>query len=668
MFKFTKVAVAVTTCLALTACLEVEDNSNDALVEELRAQNEILQNQQKAEQGLVSLYGQIVTAGSADGMAATIKVKAGSTWYPEVTTTDGHFTVPQLPPYTEFVVVITGESNYLERAYYGRTLNAGANQSFQQALGQIELYEAEEFTFKVADEQSGELLTNATVSADISVNADAHSLFAELNSYKQEATVNPDTGLYTILAAKGFGLVLEFNLDLDKDGIADHALANPMDPYYPGRNKVRFDSVNLDKEQTIYTNEKAGLRELEIRVSVLNDDLESLNDLDFFVNTTDSTNSARENFVFDTDTQQYVAVAKSSNYFSITLPAFIANGINYKSLRTSLDLQDDGFYRVYSNYHNSYDVYEKDGVVDIVIKPEINFNISTLSVVAKTERLNYLTDSFKLFYSSPIELLSDSVLLSQVDKLSIIPGNAVADDSTPNGTTRVSFNEVEVEATSNLGLNDTFLTVTPSAPMIAGEEYKLSLGYINDAIFNVRKDLAQDDFSLKAPSQAVFSIDDVFVDNFNYSTNGQLTHATNTAGEMGFSHGENPIRFVFPKSIDSLYNLTMTITESTRNGVKSAQSESYTPVHDGSPYGLEKAITLASSSAENIFVDRSEQNQYFHVYSGTAENYAKSYLEYIHSIRLNDHTSSSENSIKVTYSYNLAGGEEVTGEKVFLIR
>jgi hypothetical protein len=140
--KYPKVAIAVSCCFLLNVCLEVEDSSNDELVDTLQAQNEILIAQQVTN--TVAINGLVINA--KDGQAinnASITVKRGAVIVAEnISVTNASFELDGLSPDSDLeIIVSSADDQFMQRVFYVNTGSSTSGEAFKD-MGEFQVSEA----------------------------------------------------------------------------------------------------------------------------------------------------------------------------------------------------------------------------------------------------------------------------------------------------------------------------------------------------------------------------------------------------------------------------------------------------------------------------------------------------------------------------------------------
>ncbi len=658
MIKFSKALVATAVCVALSGCLEVEDD-NSELIAALEAQNEILQQQNHGYvvQKPITLYGEIVNATTDELVTeATLEIKVGSEWLEPVTVA-GEFSIEELPINTNYIVVIKSPTGaFLDRAFYGRTGSAAVGQVSSQTMGTLLVSEGVVKTYSILDIDDSTPFEGLTFNYNPANNVGSSYQPRAIDDYIIESTFDSTTGLYSILLPKSFSFSVKASNDIDGDGIADYTVENSNFGGYNGGIQLSTDEA-LQLE-TLYVNETQAYQPVQLRITAINETGNKIEGISFFASDEYKGNLDTS---YDETTQEYVFDYQSSSRVEIMMPSFsteTAEGeVRYDSAQLNLlwsteetlSLTDYGFV---NSLPNEVDVV--DGIASLVVMPDVAYNpgpsISRISSVLD-ESDNY---SSKEFYAAPIGLVEDGITLVKYNVVNIIKGNDSPNDIVPAGTTLIERQDQNIAITGNLTHNNTFLTVSPDAPLTSGG-YRYQVSELRNQesgeIFN-----ASHSQSFEVPYEqntTPFDINDIKLDNDNHTTTGVRILTTNTAGinNPATNHASS-VYIVLPRSIETLDFFRLYQTNYTRNNSAYSDTRQRKIVENGN---IQVSISTAVSLAEN---ENLEGYYYSDVKTGMAvsdgEWYVFSASEY-----LSDNTGSSTNSITYNYTYRVAGEDTV---------
>jgi len=370
------------------------------------------------------------------------------------------------------------------------------------------------------------------------------------------------------------------------------------------------------------------------------------------------------------DTEQYVISAGFENNIELNVPAFTSGDVNYRSISVSFrDLNSgDLSVRVSGADSNCCYTIPNTDVIEIALIPRETTSSTNLEVVTQSLTVDPVDSSFSVFYSQAVTVPASSVSLTYRDGFSILKGNDSTNDLILPGTTLLTGN-IDVPVTHTMSLNDTKLTVTPVTALSNVGSYNYSIGNVEvnatGEIDNVSDSLS---FTV-TDSDQVFDINDVKLDNENYTTNGTVITSANTAGDVSSSsNSRERVYFYLPTSIQSLQNFTMRQVIATNNNTQRTDIQSYTFVDNGS-IGVSRYGLVSLASNENV----ERENMRFQVRMGTAQPdtqviYRTNVRGDYYSYYMQDKTSTSDNSITFEYAYETKAGEISTGTIVIPVQ
>ncbi|MFY8298923.1 hypothetical protein AAEU28_09165 [Pseudoalteromonas sp. SS15] len=543
MFNYSKVALGIAACFALSGCLEVEDNNNnnnnnnDALVQQLEQQNQILQNQldytkQKAEawKTAITLVGSVELATEGDTLPSDLSVTFyyNGQWHDAVSlAADGSFEVSELPANTDFIAKVSSASNAIvKRHFFFKT--PAKDDKFIQNLLPLTVGQPETIEFTVLDEKTNLPFKELHLEADLDASSYGFSTLKQIaGDNLSKATLNSETGMYELVAPKGFSLPLEQDRDLDNDGIDD---VDKLEVYRTN---------DLSKNKLFYL-DKVQAEEFKLVLNFINKDGETVKPEHVF-----ATNNSfgQANFVYDEALKTHSIDANFYNSLRINIPAFSIEDTLYRSKTLYIGNYNDQTesYSVsgaVSNYGDKQIALEDNVLSVVVVLQENSEKDISLDLVTRSEVLNQ-EQAFTYFFNAPIAINEEAVVsIQQENVLVATPGNASKDDSIDPGTTYFEYKNVEVESSNSLSFNDTALTLKPNAKLEEGYNYR----------FNVEKVVNKKSGKLESinyshnetiESSETFSEDAFVADNMNYRKAGKLIIATNSAGEVAGNYTSN---------------------------------------------------------------------------------------------------------------------------------
>jgi len=310
-------------------------------------------------------------------------------------------------------------------------------------------------------------------------------------------------------------------------------------------------------------------------------------------------------------------------------------------------------------YNNCCFTIPNTEVIDFALSPQVILGSETpLKVVLASSKVESSNDSFSAFYSQPIEVNAENITLINQQGFTVLKGNDDDNDLILPGATVITGG-LSVPVTFSLSLNDTRLTVTPSNTLIAGESYKYDINAITNKESQEIDNIANDElsFSVDYDLDDVFTIEDIKLDNENFTTNGSAITVSNTAGEAANpTNSYNNVSLYLPNSINSLQNLTLRQVSYIKNGIASVAIEIYQVVVDGNVMAQDFGIVTLARNENHT----SENNHRPIIVSSaqpeTQKVYRRNTWEYFA-----DNTNIETNTISFEYSFETKAGEVVTG-------
>ncbi|MDP5031694.1 hypothetical protein [Paraglaciecola sp.] len=652
--ELSKIAIAVSSVCLLAGCFEVEDNSNDELVAALQEQNQILQEQQY-QTNTVAIRGVVVDALEQSPVtSATITVKIGvEIVASDIQTTNGEFVVSKLPANSDVEVIVSSPDNaFLTRAFFYDTGSSTSGEA-QKDFGAFVVSEGMEVSISVLDSE-----TNAPLSNLVFEGNSSEGTGSSYRNYLHTSSFNETTGAYLVTIPKYLSVGLYASVDSDKDGEPDYV---PELNQYDNGTNLYVSWSNAKENPTIYvaqsTGEEIDTTPIQFRIAVvdsLGDSIEGA-DVTFTDNETEALQAS-----YDSDNTQYVINTDFLFNGNIQIPAFSANGVNYQSASINIYKQSDGslYITQSANTSASFNV-PQDDIIELAIQPRTLTNAdSTLEVVFKSE-VNTTNSNFSVFYSQPVNVSNDAITLYSSQAFTVTRGNDNANDLVLPGVTLIASGQ-NTTVTSTQSLNNTKLSISPTEDLIGGMTYQYSVGLIEVESSQVEVDINGDEISFVAPYSVLeaFDINDVRLDNDNYTTNGVLINASNTAGEASTANDrDNNVYIILPKSVNNLQNLTMRKMIVVDDGVSRNDTNTFNLVDNGQLNNLSKSASVSLAENETIVRD----GNYTNIKNGLSlADEQQIFFTYTYEY-MSDNLSDSENSITYEYAYETKEGEVVTG-------
>jgi hypothetical protein len=654
--KLTKLSLTIVSILSLSACIEVEDDSNNELTAAVQQQNQILTEQlnQAQQTNTVSISGLVVNLGTnlaADNVLLTVKTPT-ETIIEDEALTDGTFTVNGLPSDSAIeMVVSSSDDSFLPRVFYRNTGSSTSGEA-QKDFGKFGVSEGKEYSIEVLNS-----VTNLPIE-DLVFRANSNSgTGASEDNYLHISNFDEVNGLYTITLPANLDLLVSASIDADRDGRRDFIVENNQ--LVSGTN-LRVNSFSIEDIGTIRLQDVTDvvLDQVEFRISVVDDAGAVLTEASVITSNSNSEISSG----FDADSQQYVVNTEFERFVNLELPAFSENDISYQSASISVSEQDENTYsiRISNTATFSSFLVEKSEVINLALSPRVNSSSNTqLEVLLQNDPAKSEMNALTLFYTQSVELDENAVNLFDADAINVIQGNADANDTVLPGTTEISFGR-NIEITTATALNGTKLVATPTVELRGDARYVYSVGTLTATDSGIRTDISGDDnisFNTEIRvSDTAFTIDDLVVDNFNYTTNGSAIVTENTAGVPStVTDQNNSVYLVLPESINQLQTLTLSKTQYVNDGTTVTDSDEFRIVRNG-VIQVEKIALVSLARNENI--QRSGFNVSLAHSSALpdSERYRLRTFDF-----LSDNTGANTNSVSFNYVLETKAGEVSTG-------
>lgn len=650
--------------LALTGCIEVDDDSNDGVVDALNQQNAVLteQNNLLAEQlensqTSVTLSGLVIGVDSetpVDNVLVTV-YQGESVLAENVEADNGQFTIEGLPSSSDLTVVAsTSDGSYMSRAYFITTAPVSTGEGFDD-IGTLMLSEPVNVTFSVMDESTGEAISG------LSFTGFSYSGVATSNvfDFAHSTTFNEETQQYDITLPKDLAVTLRADIDLDDDGAADFATAS-LDfvsivddkMYIYNANELDASEITLGEPEVIVDEEKS------LSITLIDTQGNVLDEAAFIVEIEDET----INSSFDSEAQVHEMTVPFNNYSDIEMPSFTSDDVTYSTGRISLSrytTSQTNETRISVNLSgydsNSYYSIADEETLNLVLVAREVIPSSTVEFI--TSNLNSDDFAYSVFYSEAVSIDSEEVSLVYED-VTVTRGNDSADDTVPAGYTYVRSTDREVSVTASQALGGIKHTFTPDDALQGNTSYRYEIGEVTPASGTLATELYEDEYSFTTPAGDAgdFDINSLVLDNFNYYTNGAVIVSENTAGvaNPAYPYSRN-VSVLLPTSIESLNYLILNTQSYSENGNVYTRERQYEIVRDGyvsaTPY-------LALDVAENEIVDNNSSENI--MLGTTATDGSHVYRRSIN-IYLEDNTADYPVTVTFSYEYQTKEGETGSG-------
>ena len=652
--KYPKVLLASLSLLILNGCLKVEDNNNDNkdLVNAINAQTEVIKDQDESE-NTVSFQGLVINAiDNSPATSALITVNlASKTLVDGMVATDGKFEVPNLPANSDIEVIVSSSDNkFLRRAFF---LNTGTSSSSNTVkdFGMFTVSEPQEVQITVLNnEDNSPVSTLEFVAFSHSGNSSSQL------KYKHASVYDSANSVYKITIPKQIHTVVRASLDLNKDGKIDF---KPESANHLRGTDLYINSANTIETITVYVSKdiETELQDVEYRVSIIDDSATSLSDAELSIS--DENNTLKKSS-YDETTEQHVISAKFLNHMTLRMPAFNSDNVTYQSASISISKEDDNHLSVRisggSNVNCCFTVPNTD-VIEIALQTNVISNHSSLEVITKSKKVDPADSAFTVFYSQGVSIPTGSVSLKRARGFTVVKGNESNDDFILAGTTLLTGG-VNVATTTSMSLNNTKLEVKPEAPLLSVGGYLYDVAGVEVIATKEIVDISGDSLSFEVTNtNQVFDINDVKLDNENYTTNGVRITNVNTANEASTAADFNrSVYFYLPTSIQSLQNFTMRQLRVTNDNSERVDVENYNFVRNGS---IHVNMVGVLKLADNEVIVR--ENLSTSVITASAQEDTQVVYRTHNREYMSDNTTSSANNIAFEYSYETKSGEVFTG-------
>lgn len=296
--------------------------------------------------------------------------------------------------------------------------------------------------------------------------------------------------------------------------------------------------------------------------------------------------------------------------------------------------------------------------LELAIFPVVTSSVSNLEVVTKSQEIDAVDSSFTVFYSQAVSIPSESISLERTTGFTTVKGNDDTDDLILPGTTLFTGG-LTLETSHSILLNSTKLEITPESPLTVSGSYQYNVSNVEVNATNEITDVYDDSLSFTIKNTAqVFDINDIKLDNENFTTNGVTITATNTANEASISTDyDRSVYFYFPTSIESLQNFTMRQLVVTEENVAQNYIRSFSIVNNGnvntSLYG-----TMKLAANEVVINDGMNRS----VITGSAQDDSQAVYRLSNYQYISDNTTTAVNTISFEYAYETIAGDISTGE------
>ncbi|AXT39731.1 hypothetical protein D1814_14110 [Alteromonas sp. BL110] len=651
--------------LALTGCIEVDDDSNDGVVDALNQQNTVLTEQNNLlveqienNQTSVTLAGAVVdTRTDIPLVSLNVAVYQGDTVVAEgVTSENGGFNLEGLPASADLTVVVSStDESYLERAFFITTGPVSAGEGYDD-IGIIGVSEPVEVEFSVTDMQSGEAVSGLSFIGFSFSGASTSDVF----NFAHESEFNDETQTYQITLPRDLNVTLRANIDIDDDGEADFDFTNNGNVNISGDTLFIYDASEFTEgEISLSQYEDEAAEEKTVVISLIDNMGEPIAGAEFMMDMFEETYTSE----YDEESDSYELVIPFDGGISFEMSSFQVGDITYstgsinlsRSTRyatgeTSINVNTSGF-----ESNNYYTVADSE-VINLVLVPTEVEPLATVEVI--TTNVNPSSFAYSVYYSEAVDIDLDEVSLTY-DQVSIVRGNESADDSVPNGYTYILSEEASVELSQNVALSGVKHTFTPAAELQANTNYRFAIGEVSPTSGGVSANVYGDDYSFTTPTDetAEFDINALKLDNSNFYSNGSVIVSENTAGVPNSANNYgNSVSILLPTSVESLSYLIINFESYTEYGNQYAFVNSYELVRDENIF-MQRQFAINVAQNESI----SNQSGMSYLRGTTVVDGEYIYRDSI-GLYLEDNTAENPVSATFNYEYQTKAGDNASGK------
>ncbi|MBQ4835016.1 hypothetical protein [Pseudoalteromonas luteoviolacea] len=655
MFKYSKVALGLATCFALTGCLKVEDDGNKEISDQLNSQNELLQTQvnllteqQENAKAPAAIKGTVVSVSEGVSAAdAQVSVFVDNAWTEAVAVAeDGSFNIGNLPAHRSIVIKVSSESGvFLTRHFTARTTGNVANGVQTADLFNLEVSQGYTKEIKVLDSESNEAIKDLTIWAEDVIGIDRYWNADNFNkmvkdNYATKAVYNEEKDVYEIQLAKDLPVDLYFNPDLNGDGNNNYV---PESGSYSGIDGgIQLSEANLIESIDVMYMKAVNTHEFTIALTVLDEEGNAVEVKRVFANDNDR---GEKYATYNEDTKQYELDANFFYSLNIVIPGFQKDDLVYGSANVGINYNTAlSAYNV-DNGNNFSIVELSNNTLNLVVHLQgEEVSESTVSTIATVDAKDTVDNDVQLYLNVPVEVAAANVQAVAV--------NHVLESK--DGFTTLNTVETNVEHDITLDLDNTRITVAPKAEVTTNYRYRVSIDEVVNTISGETEQLSfNKEYNLPV-SNAVFDINEITADNLNHTTNGQPIVAKNSAGvddTWAWDH-DGYISFILPKHMHLVEKFSFEIVKYTRNNEETVINDPNTRTVIGDTwnnYSTDFFAKIArNENWSGNFTTGSAVDSGYH--SITTNNVA---------LYLNDDKEGFKNTVTINYSYQLKDSKDV---------
>lgn len=642
-----KIAFVIACTLSLSACLKVDNKSNEKVANAVTAQTQVLQSQKTS----ISLGG-IVKNLSTDSkvLNATVTVKTGVTVSAPIAVTNGAFVVENLPVDSDYELIIHSTTGaFMDRTQFGKTRATTSPGNIYQDLGIISVAAGVERKFSILNTNTSAPITNLILHANSNIGTGAN-----FEQYLHTATYDAATQQYKITIPEHMDIAVYANLDMNNDSKIDFLSESSL---YGSGDTLVIDSAYVKNSNPIYLFDLNTNGVVKIKLSLLDAALKPILNAKPIIS--DAINGVLT-ASYDAATEQYIFKAIIVNQLSVLVPAITVGDTTYTSSTVQI-------YKVPDADGLSYSIASTQGfgslvrfnngeekIFNIVQRPIAMVN-GNISVSAQSTAIDAVSQGFKVFYSNAIGIAENSATLIKKNVVQVVKGDQSASDFVVPGSTWVEIIDESIAVDTQLSLDDTLLTVKPKVALEAGYSYKYDIGQITDAGSKAKIDLYNDSLDFDIKGSGIFDISSMTLDNNNYFNQGAIIKPTNSAGGSSFITSQTaPVYAYFPVALGNVKKLVIRKEAVVQDDVVTNDVQDITVVNNGQ---LNASLFNTVSVANNENMVGSFANA---VQRGAALTdgrwYALSVGEY-----MNDNSTLVANTIRFSYILEGLDGVQKTG-------
>lgn len=649
--------------LALTGCIEVDDDSNDGVVDALNQQNAVLteQNNLLAEQiennqTSVTLAGAVVdTRTDTPLVGLNVAVYQANTVIAEgVTSENGGFNLEGLPASADLTVVVSStDESYLERAFFITTGPVSAGEGYDD-IGIIGVSEPVEVEFSVTDMQSGEAVSGLSFIGFSFSGASTSDVF----NFAHESEFNTESQTYQITLPKDLSVTLRANIDMDNDGEADFELTDSNNVNISGDTLFIYEASEfIDGDISLSQSEEDEAEEKTVVISLIDNMGEPIAGAEFMMGMFDETYTSdydEVNGSYELTVPFYDSISFEMSSFQVsdvtysTGSVYLSRSTDYETGNTSIRVNTNGF-----DSNSSYTVADAE-VINLVLVPSEVEPRATVEVI--TTNVNSSNFAYSVYYSEAVEIDMGEISLTY-DQISIVRGNDASDDNVPTGFTYILSEEASVELGQDVTLDGVKHTFTPATELLANTNYSFEVNEVSPVSGGVAADIPGDDYSFITPVEdAEFDINSLKLDNGNFYSNGSVIASETTAGvPNSASNNSSSVSILLPTTVESLNFLIINFESYTAYGNEYEFVDQYELVRDENIF-MQRLLALNVAQNENV----SNQSGMSYLRGTTVADGEKMYRDRI-SLYLEDNTAENPVTATFRYEYQTKAGENASG-------